>query len=162
MAKILVIDDDELVVELLKTILGELGHQVLVAMDGMAGPMVAAQHKPDLIVLDFNMPAANGAVVLQRVRGNTWTQATPVLFLSGQALHEVASQVPNDPRVRFLEKPIDSAKMRKALSDLLGAEAAGAPPAAPPSAAPPPGPPAPPPDGEEPPGGGGVVLDLDL
>ncbi|MBI3288860.1 MAG: response regulator [Elusimicrobia bacterium] len=119
MAKILVIDDDSIIIQLLHTQLSEAGHTVVTAMDGMSGPMIAAREKPDVILLDFNMPAANGAKVHERLRGNSFTAATPVIFLTANKLDEVRMEVPEDPKVRFLAKPIDFAALQGSIAELL-------------------------------------------
>ena len=145
MAKILVIDDEPSIVELLRLRLTEAGHTVLVAMDGFTGPMVATREKPDLIILDYNMPAANGAKVHERLRGNTFTASTPIIFLTATPIGEVIMGVKDDDRTRFLQKPVDFPLLAKTLAAFLGG---GAPPAQRP------GP-------DKPANSGGDVLDLD-
>ena len=150
MAKILVIDDEQSIVELLTLRLTEAGHTVVVAMDGFSGPMVATREKPDLIILDYNMPAANGAKVHERLRGNTFTATTPIIFLTATPIGEVIVGVKDDDRTRFLQKPVDFPLLTKTLASFLGG--APAQPAAPR--------PAPDPNGPEA-SAEGDVLDLD-
>lgn len=147
MAKILVIDDEQPIVELLSLRLTEAGHQVVVAMDGLSAPMIASREKPDLVILDFNMPAANGAKVHERLRGNTFTAATPIIFLSATPIGEIMPQVKDDSITRFLQKPVDFALLAKMMAAFLPG---AAPSPAPPPAARPAAPEAPP-----------DVLDLD-
>ena len=149
MAKILVIDDEQAIVELLTLRLTESGHQVVVAVDGFAGPMVATREKPDLIILDYNMPAANGAKVHERLRGNTFTAATPIIFLTATPIGEVIMGVKDDDRTRFLQKPVDFPLLAKTIAAFLDG---AAPPSIPPAASP-----AAPPNDLA----GGDVLDLD-
>lgn len=119
MAKILIIEDDPTIVELLRLRLGEGGHTVVVAEDGFSGPMVAMREKPDLIILDYNMPAANGAKVHERLRGNTFTVATPVVFLTATPIGEIIMMVKDDDRTRFLQKPVDFPLLTKTIASLL-------------------------------------------
>ncbi|MBI2787512.1 MAG: response regulator [Elusimicrobia bacterium] len=144
MAKILVIDDEQPIVELLSLRLTEAGHQVVVAMDGLSAPMIASREKPDLVILDFNMPAANGAKVHERLRGNTFTATTPIIFLTASPIGQVMPQVKDDDITRFLQKPVDFPLLAKMMASFLPGST---PPPAAPAAAPPP----PPPD----------ILDLD-
>ncbi len=104
--------------------------------------MLAAREKPDLVILDFNMPAANGGQVLERLRGSTFTAATPVVFVTASPVVEIMSQVPDDAKVRFLQKPVDFPKLTAVVAELLGGPAP-----APPSSAGTPPPPAPDADG---------------
>ena len=134
MAKILVIDDEQPIVELLSLRLTEAGHQVVVAMDGLSAPMIASREKPDLVILDFNMPAANGAKVHERLRGNTFTAATPIIFLSATPIGEIMPQVKDDSITRFLQKPVDFALLAKMMAASPPGRARAPPPAAPPAA----------------------------
>ena len=119
MAKILVIDDEQSIVELLKLRLSEAGHAVVVAVDGLSGPMVASREKPDLIILDYNMPAANGAKVHERLRGNNFTAATPIIFLTATPIGEIITAVKDDDRTRFLQKPVDFPLLAKTMAAFL-------------------------------------------
>lgn len=156
MAKILVIDDEQSIVGLLSLRLTESGHDVVSAMDGLSGPMVAAREKPDLIILDFNMPAANGAKVHERLRGSSFTAKTPIIFLTATPIGEVITQVKDDNITRFLQKPVDFNLLALTIAAFTGTPAP--PPAAPPAASPVP-PPRPSPDEKL--GGAGEILDLD-
>lgn len=153
MAKILVIDDEQYIVELVSLRLTEWGHQVVAALDGSSGPMIATREKPDLIILDYNMPAANGAKVHERLRGNSFTAATPIIFLTASPVGQIMPQVKDDNITRFLQKPVDFALLAKLMASFLPGSAPAAP------AAPPP---APRYDPDDPGGaGGGEILDLD-
>jgi CheY-like chemotaxis protein len=120
MARILVIDDDEAIVDLLRMRLEELGHSVCSAMDASGGMMLAAREKPDLITLDFQMPAGDGAKLYQRLRANSFTAKTKIIFVTGRSEDELASSIPADPGVRFLQKPIDMDALKRHVCELLG------------------------------------------
>jgi len=173
MAKILVIDDDPLIVDLLHMRLEEAGHQVKSASDSYGASAVAADFKPDLITLDFNLPAGDGVKTLARLRGSTFTAATPVIFITGISQYDLEPLLPPDPKMRFLLKPIDVDRLLKLIAELLGLPAVqpAAKPKVPPKIAPevPPGVPpkaldAAPKDSPVDEGGsfGGDILDLDL
>lgn len=82
MARILVVDDDEHLREVVHYALARAGHEVLLASDGLVGWQRYQEHGPDLVVLDVVMPELDGLEVCRRIRadGNT-----PVLFLSTRA-----------------------------------------------------------------------------
>ncbi len=159
MAKILIIDDDPSFIGLLSVRLITEGHDVVSALDGFSGPMIAAREKPDLIILDYNMPAANGAKVHERLRGNDFTASTPIIFLTSTPVGEIITQVKNDNLTRFLQKPVDFALLAKT----MGAFLPTAEPAPPAASAQPELPPVPPKryDPDAPPSINGDVLDLD-
>jgi DNA-binding response OmpR family regulator len=159
MAKILVIDDDQSIVELLALRLGEAGHAVVTALDGSSGTILATREKPDLIILDYNMPAANGAKVHERLRVNSFTAGTPIVFLTATPIGEIITQVKDDSQTRYLQKPVDFPLLAKTIAALLP-KAAPAAPAAPVYAPPPPAPPKRY-DPDAPLGPPGDILDLD-
>ena len=120
--KIRVVEDDSAIVDLLRIFLESLGHRVFAAMDATGGMTLAAREKPDLITLDFQMPAGDGAQMYKRLRSNTFTAETKIIFISGRSEHEVAHAIPSDPGVRFLPKPIDVVVLKRLIAELLEGE----------------------------------------
>jgi acyl-CoA thioester hydrolase len=143
---VLIIDDDQNLVSALKEGLETLGYRVATAYDGLQGVLQAHQGKPDIIMLDFNMPAGGGGGVYDRLRSSTDTAKTPIVFLTGATVEEVKKTIRSTPNTFFLKKPISVAQLRKVLDKIIagrggnGASAAPAPAEAPPQAAPPPAP----------------------
>ncbi|HEU4686125.1 MAG TPA: response regulator transcription factor [Nitrospira sp.] len=84
MAKILVVEDMESVVDLLKTLLGREGFQVAVAHDGTEALDAVRREKPDLMLLDLILPGLDGLEVLQRIRQDPITAHLPIIILSGK------------------------------------------------------------------------------
>lgn len=82
MSKILVIDDDTAINELIKVNLELEGHQVVQAYDGIKGFALCKQELPALVVLDVMMPDVDGFTVAQRIRKNDETKDIPILMLT--------------------------------------------------------------------------------
>ena len=82
MSKILVVDDDTAINELIKINLELSGYEVICAYDGIQGFTLAKQEMPDLIVLDVMMPDVDGYTVAKRVRENCMTKDIPILMLT--------------------------------------------------------------------------------
>lgn len=80
-SKVLVIDDDEILCELVKQVLENSGHAVLVANDAATGLRLLYDERPDLVVLDVNMPEMDGWEVLGRIRE---LGEMPVLMLTAE------------------------------------------------------------------------------
>jgi len=78
-AKILVVDDDEDIINLIKAYLTSRGYKVVAATNGEAGIRLAHVERPDLIILDIEMPDRDGLEVCQEIRQ---TMLTPILFLT--------------------------------------------------------------------------------
>jgi CheY-like chemotaxis protein len=79
MARILVIEDDDVARELMQMALESKGHEVSVAENGVHGYDAALFLKPDLIVTDIRMPGADGVHVVRRVRDTPALENTPIL-----------------------------------------------------------------------------------
>ena len=77
--KILLIEDDDVMRELMRMSLTKSGYQVAVAEDGVRGYDTALFLKPDLIVTDIQMPGADGIHVVRRVRDTPSLEDTPIL-----------------------------------------------------------------------------------
>jgi CheY-like chemotaxis protein len=80
--KILVVDDDYEIVELIKAVLRTKGHQVVVAYDGEEGLKLLTQEKPDLVITDLRMPKMSGLEFCRRIRATPGVAETPVLVIS--------------------------------------------------------------------------------
>jgi two-component system, OmpR family, KDP operon response regulator KdpE len=79
--RILIADDDPQILRALKVTLRARGYEIFTAGDGAEALDMAAQHHPDLIMLDLGMPKLDGVEVIQGLRG--WTQV-PILVVSGR------------------------------------------------------------------------------
>ncbi|HEY0006101.1 MAG TPA: response regulator [Pyrinomonadaceae bacterium] len=81
--KILVIEDDDVARSLMQKALEQRGYRVFTAEDGLRGYEEAVRERPDLIITDISMPAADGVHVLRRVRDTPEIAATPILVTTG-------------------------------------------------------------------------------
>jgi len=79
--KVLIADDDPQLVRALRITLGAHGYDVVAAPDGAAAVTLAAQSRPDIVLLDLGMPRLDGVEVIQALRG--WTDA-PIIVVSGR------------------------------------------------------------------------------
>ena len=77
--RILVIEDDDVLRELMRMTLEQNGYEVATAEDGVRGYDAALFMRPDLIVTDIQMPGADGIHVVRRVRDTTSLETTPIL-----------------------------------------------------------------------------------
>ena len=89
--KILVLDDDVAINELIKVNLELAGYKVIQANDGIKGFALAKQEAPSLVILDVMMPDVDGFTVAKRIRQNEETKDTPILMLT--ALSQINDKV---------------------------------------------------------------------
>lgn len=88
---ILAVDDNLLNLKLIEKSLSKEGYRILTETDGTKGRQSALQEKPDLILLDIQMPGENRFDVITHLKNNSDTSAIPVIFLTG--VSEVASKL---------------------------------------------------------------------
>jgi two-component system OmpR family response regulator len=117
MAKILVIDDEEGIRDLLDTILRRKGYDVVLAENGPKGLELLRRERPDVIVLDLNMPGMDGLTVLQQVRSLNPKQ--PVIILTGVGTPETVRQVRALGVTEFVQKEFSLHLLGDALKRLL-------------------------------------------
>ena len=105
MTRILVIDDEPAIADVLRMLLEFRGHEVFVANDGSRGYATAQRQAPDVIVLDLMMPVMDGFSTLAALRNDERTATIPVVILSALGSAEVKQRC-HDIGVRaILQKP---------------------------------------------------------
>jgi len=82
MPKILVVDDEPEIVKLVAKLMEARGHQVSIARDGQEALDTVERDRPDLIVLDLNLPKVDGFEVCRRLKGADSTKAIPIVMLT--------------------------------------------------------------------------------
>lgn len=91
MDKVLIVDDNPVNLKVLSSTLAESGYDLLTANTGERAIMVAERAKPDLVLLDINMPGINGYETCRRLKSSDETKDIPVIFLS--ALNEIENKI---------------------------------------------------------------------
>src|SRR5207302_8106231 len=111
MAKVLVVDDERDVVELVKFLLERDGHQVIEAYNGREALERAYAELPDLIILDIMMPEMDGYTVNARLTENESTRRIPVIILNAKGQMRVVSESVSNV-VLYMEEPYDHMHQR--------------------------------------------------
>jgi len=117
MAKILVIDDEQGIRNLLDTLLRRKGYDVVLAESGRKGLEVFRRERPDVVVLDLKMPGMDGLTVLQQVRSLNPSQ--PVIILTGGRTPEMEQQVRALGVTEYVEKEFSLHLLGDSLRRLL-------------------------------------------
>jgi CheY-like chemotaxis protein len=118
--RILVTDDDPIILRLLQVNLELEGYEVLLAHHGEEALEVASSQLPDLILLDIMMPRMDGYQTLERLRGQESTRAIPVVFVSAKAQQadiELGKSYGVDD---YLTKPFDPGDLLDVVERLIG------------------------------------------
>ena len=119
MAKILVIDDDESINELIKVNLELAYYTVISALDGNKGYALAKQELPDLIILDVMMPEVDGYTVAKRIRENESTKDIPIIMLTALNMLQNKVQGFNIGVDDYLVKPFEMEELLVRVKALL-------------------------------------------
>jgi two-component system, cell cycle response regulator DivK len=85
--RILVVEDNEKNMKLVRDVLVATGFRTLEATTGEQAVELAAEHAPDLVLMDIQLPDVDGVHVLGRLRADERTAAIPVLVVTAQAMH---------------------------------------------------------------------------
>jgi len=114
--KILVVDDESDIRELLKNFLATEGYDVILAADGEAAMRLAAEENPDVIILDIRMPGIDGIETCRRLRANKGTSRIPVIMATAlrDALMESLEAGADD----FVTKPFHLVELSLRLTHL--------------------------------------------
>lgn len=103
--KILVTDDDPLILRMAEMFLAKAGYAVLKAQSGQACLEILEREKVDLVLLDVEMPELNGIETLKTIRSSHLAENIPVYFLSGSQETEEKMGRGEYPADGFLKKP---------------------------------------------------------
>ncbi len=86
MAKILLVEDNEMNRDMLKRRLARKGYDVSIAVDGAQGVELSRDHQPDLILMDMSLPVMDGWQATQKIKTYPQTQNIPVIALTAHAM----------------------------------------------------------------------------
>jgi CheY-like chemotaxis protein len=118
--KILVVEDEPRIVEMLTTRLKAAGYHVIAASDAVLAGIMALKHHPDLILLDISMPGGNGLMVAERLQNAEATADIPVIFLTASSQPGLRAKAMVLGAVGFFEKPYDAHQLLAAIARALG------------------------------------------
>ena len=109
--RILVVDDSEDAAAALATLLEILGHQTLVAHDGLAAVAAIEQHRPDVVLLDIGLPKLSGLDVCRHVRAQAWGRDITLIALTGWGQDDDRRESRDAGFDGHLVKPVDTAAL---------------------------------------------------
>lgn len=119
MAKILAVDDQLTIRELLHVILTNHGHEVVLAEDGIDGLAKAKNQYFDLIISDINMPKMDGISLVAKVRQLEHLKYVPILMLTTESSADKKTNARVMGASGWLTKPFDSNRLSGAVKKLL-------------------------------------------
>jgi CheY-like chemotaxis protein len=119
MARILIIDDDAGVRGVLKMMLERAGHEVAAATCGAEGLEKAREQKPDLVMLDIEMPGMNGFDVCSLMKTDQALRDVRVVIMTGRPLAGMPARAQAVGAVDLLSKPFERERLLKKIDEYL-------------------------------------------
>ena len=118
-ARILVVDDAQSIVTLVKATLEARGYKVDVAYNGSEGLAMAKLHKPDLVLLDMMMPRMDGTEVRKRLAADPETKGIPVIHLTAVGDFDTQHDALADGATDYIVKPFTPSDLADRVAAVL-------------------------------------------
>ena len=106
MARILIVDDDELLTEIMMACLADAGHMVSAVHHGDEALTAIEGSIPDLLILDYNLPGMSGLSILREVRQQSYGTGMPIMMLTAKCGKLLALRAHHDGADDYLNKPV--------------------------------------------------------
>src|ERR1017187_1976948 len=118
-SKILVVDDEEAICNMLARLLEREGFEVLKTMRGQDALPLLLKEKPDLMILDLNLPDLSGENIYSSVRQTALTRNIPILVITGRSVAGMSAKCLNGGADAFLAKPFEIDELLAQIRALL-------------------------------------------
>jgi CheY-like chemotaxis protein len=125
MAKILLVEDDEMNRDMLSRRLERRGYQVMIAVDGEQGVAMAKSETPDLILMDMSLPVLDGWEATRRLKSASATKEIPIIALTAHAMTGDRDKAMAVGCNDYDTKPIDLARLLEKMEKILGTTGRG-------------------------------------
>ena len=122
MARVLIVDDTDIVRRALELAIRKMGHAVISTSDAIEALAIARRQPPDLALLDYRMPGMDGATLFEEMHLSLGDRCPKVLFVSATPSEIVAKDVERAGRpVGYVKKPFHLDDLAKIVGDALAA-----------------------------------------
>ena len=121
MAKLLLVEDNEMNRDMLSRRLRKKGYEVAIAVDGKAGVEMASTEGPNLILMDMSLPIMDGWQATQHIKADDTTSQIPIIALTAHAMESDRAKALEAGCDDYDTKPIDLQRLLSKIETLLGA-----------------------------------------
>ena len=125
MAKLLMVEDNEMNRDALSRRLRRKGYEVVMAVDGEQGIGMARSDAPDLILMDMNLPVKDGWTAIQELKASPETRAIPIIALTAHAMLGDRDRALNAGADDYDTKPVEFRRLLDKIEALLSRETVG-------------------------------------
>jgi len=119
MAKILLVEDNEMNRDMLSRRLAKRGHEVAIAVDGQEGVEMAVAEKPEIILLDMSLPVMDGWEAARLLKGDDATSGIPIIALTAHAMAGDREKCIEAGADDYDTKPVDFKRLLGKIEALL-------------------------------------------
>jgi CheY-like chemotaxis protein len=119
MARILLVEDNEMNRDMLSRRLVKRGHEVVIAVDGQQGLDLAGTENPDIVLLDMSLPVMDGWEAARRLKGDPATSSIPIIALTAHAMAGDREKCLEAGCEEYDTKPVDFKRLLGKISSLL-------------------------------------------
>jgi two-component system, cell cycle response regulator DivK len=126
MARILLVEDNEMNRDMLSRRLERRGYDIVIAVDGQQGLAAARAQHPDLILMDMSLPVIDGWEATRRLKAEPQTRAIPVIGLTAHSMSGDREKVLAAGCDDYDTKPVEMPRLLQKIEALLGRAAPGA------------------------------------
>ena len=120
MAKILLVEDNEMNRDMLSRRLTKRGHEVVIAVDGQQGVDLAGSETPEIILLDMSLPVMDGWEAAKTLKANPATAPIPIIALTAHAMAGDRQRCLEAGCDDYDTKPVEFKRLLGKIDDLLG------------------------------------------
>ena len=117
--RILMIEDTEDNRQLMRDLLGSAGYELLEAVDGAAGVAMATKHKPDLILMDIQLPIVDGYEATRRIKADPALRHIPIIAVTSYALSGDEAKARAVGCDGYVAKPFSPRQLLAKIQELL-------------------------------------------
>ncbi|MBT9536654.1 MAG: response regulator [Planctomycetota bacterium] len=117
--RILIAEDDEPNRRLIKDVLMYHGYEVIEAVNGAEAVKMAAGHKPDLVLMDLQMPVMNGVEAIRQLKNSPETKDIKIIAVTGLAMESDRENTMKMGADGYMAKPIDIRQLPEAIERLF-------------------------------------------
>ena len=119
MSLILIVEDNDKNMKLVRDVLQVDGYTTLEAVTGEDGVALAQQHKPDLILMDIQLPGINGIEALRILRADPATAAIPIIAVTASVMQQDRKMITEAGFDAYVGKPLNLKEFREAVRHAL-------------------------------------------
>jgi CheY-like chemotaxis protein len=123
MEKVLIVDDNRASRDLIRAILKTVRCDIIEAAHGQQALELMQQERPDLVLLDIDMPGLNGLAVVKKIREDASLADLPVVAVTAFAMERDREKAMAAGFTAYVTKPVRAAILRQQVQQLLGAQA---------------------------------------